>query len=291
MNALFKRVFGRSTPFLGEDFAELKAYVLKRIAETDTGREPFYHLYIEDVLPQPFYDALFEHMQAFKVPDRMIARNQDNAAFQNRRYPLASEEALEVRQFQALWDDLEVKSALLSKFYVDPSHAFADSVRIHEKEFEFVFCEPSRFQNIHVDIPQKFLSFVFYFPDADLDEEEQKRNATILYNRDLEPVYGARFKANSVCIFAPHFHSYHGFSTTRERDVLVMFYTRDKNARDWQEVNRNNWDQGPDFTKTLDLIEEKLNEFPLQEYGADRERIAQARSVCRINAPKGRVIV
>jgi hypothetical protein len=291
VNALFKRVLGRSFPSLGEEYADIKAHVLRRISETDVGKVPFYFLYIESLLPKDFYSALFEYMQTLKVPGRMVARNQDNAAFQNRRYPLAADDSLPVRQFRALWDDFEVKSALLSKFYQSPTRYFCDSVRIHEKEFEFVFCEPSRFQNIHVDIPQKFLSFVFYFPETGLDEEDQKRNATILYNRDLEPVYGARFRANSVCIFAPHFYTYHGFATTRERDVLVMFYTRDQNARDWQELNKSNLDQGPDFKATLDLVEEKLRTYPLQEYGADPARIVQERTACRINAPKGRVLL
>lgn len=290
MNALFKRVLGRPLPSLGEEFAEIKAHVLKRISETETGEQPFRFLYIDTLLPQPFYDALFAQMREFRSPERMVVRNQDNAAFQNRRYPLADEPAPTVRQFRALWDDHEIKAALLAKFYIDPTAAFVDSVNIHEKEFEFVFCEADRFQNIHVDIPQKFLSFVFYFPDADLSEEDEKRNATILYNRDLEPVYGARFKANSVCIFAPHFHSYHGFATTRERDVLVMFYTRDADARAWQEVTRKNTDQGPEFTATLDLIQQKLLRHPLHEYGADPARIAAERAACRINAPKGRVI-
>ncbi|MBO9602630.1 MAG: hypothetical protein J7496_09005 [Novosphingobium sp.] len=290
MNALLNRVFGRTSPSLGEDYPAIKAHVLKRIADTAVGENPFYHLYIESLFPEDFYTAMFDYKQALKVSGQMIARNQDNAAFQNRRYPLADDHTQAVRQFRALWDDFDVRKAVLEKFYIAPNDAFCDSVRIHEKEFEFVFCEEGRFQNIHVDIPQKFLSFVFYFPEIGMDEQDEKANATILYNRELEPVYGARFRANSVCIFAPHFYSYHGFATTRERDVLVMFYTREKNARDWQEVTRNDLDRGPDFKATLDLVEEKLEAFPLIEYGADPARIARERAACRINAPKGRVI-
>ena len=203
MNALLNRVFGRTSPSLGEDYPAIKAHVLKRIADTAVGENPFYHLYIESLFPEDFYTAMFDYKQALKVSGQMIARNQDNAAFQNRRYPLADDHTQAVRQFRALWDDFDVRKAVLEKFYIAPNDAFCDSVRIHEKEFEFVFCEEGRFQNIHVDIPQKFLSFVFYFPEIGMDEQDEKANATILYNRELEPVYGARFRANSVCVFAP----------------------------------------------------------------------------------------
>ena len=46
----------------------------------------------------------------------------------------------------------------------------------------------------------KVMSFVFYLPDHEVSDEEEQRNATVLYDRDLKPVYGARFRRNSVCI-------------------------------------------------------------------------------------------
>jgi hypothetical protein len=92
--------------------------------------------------------------------------------------------------------------SLLSKFYIAPKQEFCSLLCIHE-EFEYIFTAAGRFQNIHVDIPPKYLSFVFYIPECEVTSDEAEKNATILYDRNLTPQHKARFQANSVCVFAP----------------------------------------------------------------------------------------
>ena len=134
-------------------------------------------------------------------------------------------------------------------------------------EFEFFFTKAGRFQNIHIDIPPKFMSFVFYVPEFPVPAAEEERNATILYDKSLTAHYPARFRANSVCVFVPHFYSYHGFSSTIDRDVLVMFYVNPDELRKWQELRREK-NEEPPFTGLLDAVEAKLRLHPLIEFGA-----------------------
>jgi hypothetical protein len=282
---------GRGGQPTDPEYLTIKSHVLDRIAAVPVGQAPFFHLFIDELFPRPYFDALLAHLRELRTPDKMQARTQDNAAFVNRRYPLWDSPNPLVATFRALWSDADIKRALFAKFYVDPKDALLGDIRIHEKEFEFVFCEPGRFQNIHVDIPPKYMSFVFYFPPGPLSEDEEKKNATVLYDRDLKPVHGARFRQNSVCIFVPHFYSYHGFSTTMDRDVLVMFMVNGPDQKRWHALLKERRDAAPRFDGTLDLIEDKLKRNPLIEYGSDPDRIARERAACRINAPRGRVMI
>ncbi|WP_419913368.1 hypothetical protein [Hoeflea sp.] len=275
---------------LDDNYRALKAHVLDRINRTTIGESPFFHLYIDQLFPEEFFQALQRRMRSYKKPRKMQTREQDNPGFVNRRFPLAECRHLEIRQFQTLFEDADIKKALFRKFYMNPSDELVSSAEIHKNEFEFVFCEPERFQNIHVDIPPKYMSFVFYFPDGELSSEEEERNATVLYNKELKPVYGARFRKNSVCVFVPHFYSYHGFSTTVDRDVLVMFYINENEMKAYDQM-RLTGDKGPEFNGIEDMIEDKLKRNPLIEYGNDPARIETERHACRINAPQGRVLL
>jgi hypothetical protein len=132
------------------------------------------------------------------------------------------------------------------------------------------------------------MSFVFYVPEKVVSPEEGRMNATVLYDKDLNPQYSARFRQNSLCIFVPHFYSYHGFNSTMERDVLVMFYVHENEMEFWRKQRGK---EEPPYTGVLDAIEDKLRRHPLIEYGRAPERLAAERAACRINAPKGRVLL
>jgi hypothetical protein len=260
--------------------------VLNAIRNTKVGTHPFHHCYIEEIFPAKYYEDLRAHMLHAKATSQLRDRKQDNPAFVTRRHKLLESRDLIVLQMRAVFDDPEIKAALFSKFYLNPDDDVVTRTRIFQ-EFEYVFCEPDRFQNIHVDIPPKAMSFVFYIPEKPVSAEEEERNATVLYDKALEPQYAARFRANSVCIFVPHFYSYHGFASTMERDVLVMFYVHEGEMQRWRNAERKST---MPVAGMLDLIEAKLKEHPLIEYGTSTERLAAERAACRINAPKGRVL-
>lgn len=265
-----------------------RSHVLARIDEAALDVHPFGHVYIEGVFPAGFYAALHGHMRRFKHSDLGSDRHQDNPAFTNRRYSLyeSTDEVVEV--LRAVFSDTEVKRALLGKFYRAPVDDIADGLTIHE-EFEYVFTKAGRFQNIHVDIPPKYLSFVFYMPEHPASPVDELHNGTILYDKSLQPHYPAAFKANSVCIFAPHFSSYHGFSSTIDRDALVMFYVDKASLQEWQQMRQRRSEEPP-FGDLLDAIERKVRRFSLIEYAGGEERLRTERSACRVNAPQGRVL-
>lgn len=150
-----------------------------------------------------------------------------------------------------------------------------------------MYTAAGRFQNIHVDIPPKFLSFVFYFPEFAIDEDAELKNATVFYDKDLEPQYKARYRPNSVGVFAPHFYSYHGFASTIDREVLVMFYIHPEEMDRWQLLRGQ---EEPPFEAIRAVIDDKLTRYPLIEYGLDPARRQAEREACQIDAPQGRVM-
>jgi len=269
-------------------YSRCRAHVLSRIEETEIGVQPFYHAFIDGIFPADFYDTMRAHMLQFKYGDSVQDRHQDNPAFMNKRHNLAESTDEVVECIRGIFSDSEIKLALLKKFFISPTRELADSLEIHD-EFEYTFTKGGRFQNIHVDIPPKIMSFVFYIPERPVPPEEEERNATIFYDKSLKPHYQARFRANSVCVFAPHFYTYHGFASTIDRDVLVMFYVNRRYLQKFYRERQRNKEEPP-FNAIRDAIEEKLGSYPLKEYEGGEARLLAEKSACLVNAPLGRVL-
>ena len=265
-----------------------RRHILAHFEAMKVIKHPFYHAYVEDIFPKVFFDIIASQMVLYKNSDHLQDRYQDSQCFRNKRFSLFNSKENFAKCLRAIFSDHEIKKACLSKFFISPSFELIQSLSIHN-EFEFFFTKASRFQNIHLDIPPKFLSFVFYMPVHTVTLSEEKRNATILYDKSLNPHYSAFYRSNSVCIFAPHFNSYHGFSSTIDRDVLVMFYVNSNELENWQKIQREMEDVPP-FTRLLDAIERKVMLYPLIELGNDEEHIFIERSSCLVNSPQGRVI-
>jgi hypothetical protein len=263
---------------------------LSRIEQTSIGQAPFFHLFIDRVFPDDFYAVFRSHMLAAKHGGETQIRVQDNPAFTNQRTNLRDCTDPVIDCIRRVFSDAEVKRELAAKFYINPSAGLCDSMSIHLDEFEYFYTKAGRFQNIHVDIPPKCMSFVFYVPEIPASPDEEMQNATILYDKELTPHHKARFKDNSVCVFVPHFYSYHGFSSTIDRDVMVMFYINQEELTLWRAMRQEHGESAP-FTGLLDATERKLRKYPLIEYGPDEARILAERAACLVNAPQGRVIV
>lgn len=271
-----------------EKFQTYKRHILRKIAEADVGADPFYHTFIEGVFPDELYAALLEHLLFHKHPDFVQARLQDNPEFRNERFNLVGNQDTVVQYVHKLFSDDDIKFRLVEKFYAEPSFSLSSALRIHE-EFEYTYTAGKRFQNIHVDIPPKFISLVFYFPEEPVPQHEQERNATILYDKSLKPHYKARYKENSVAIFIPHFYSYHGFDSTIPRDALVMFYVHPAMMQNWRALRQDQRDSPP-FVGLRKFTAQKLRRFPLQEYADKGLSIEKEMRTCLVNAPQGRVI-
>lgn len=264
-------------------------YVISRIKEAPVGLQPFGHMYVERILPEDLYTDLAACMQEIKTRGDFDPRNQDNPEFSNRKYSLSRCSNPAAAAVRSIFSDPEVKLALVSKFYSSNIEQLCRLISIHDEEFEFTFTQANRFQNIHIDIPPKYLSFVFYMPRESVHADEAKLNGTVLYDSRLTPHYNSLYQPNSVCVFAPHFYSHHGFSSTIDRDVLVMFYVNRRELQTWRSLKRRFGDNQP-FSMIRDVIERKLTYYPLIELGSSRDEIVAARSKCLVNAPNGRVI-
>ena len=267
--------------------AEFKARVIGAIEQAEPGSEPFRHLYVEHILPAELYDAVRARMFRHKYESALLDRTQDSEKFVNKRFSLVDNQDIETQYLRAIFSDDEVKAAFLRKFFLEVTPGLCESLRIHD-EFEYMYTQAGRFQNIHVDIPPKFLSFVFYFPEFEVDEDAERKNATVLYDQDLQPQYVARYRPNSVCVFAPHFNSYHGFASTIDREVLVMFYVSPEEMARWQETRGAG--EEPPYEAIRAAIDDKMSRHPLIEFGRDPGVRSRARAACLINAPRGRVM-
>ncbi len=271
-------------PTRAEDVGSVRAHVLQRIAATRPGTEPFRHLNIEQVLPDAFYEQLRAHMLAVKAGGRS-----DKSKSAPGRVSIMECDDPAVATFRAVFSDPSVIKALVAKFYIDPAAVMESGLTIHDR-LEYTFVKAGRFQNIHVDIPPKYLSFVFYIPECtELTEEEELANATLLYDEKLQPRPCLRFRRNTVCVFAPHFRSYHGYASTRDREALVMFYSNPEELAKWKEVRLAQGDVAP-FTAVRDWIEDKLRRHPLIELGRDQELLRREREACRVNGEQGFVL-
>lgn len=284
----FTQVDPTMTLYDKQKFELYKSHIINKIESHSVGQEPFYHMYIENIFPKDLYVAIKERMLHYKYSDALQSRQQDSSKFVNNRYNLANNDDLETQYIRALFSDKDIKNALLQKFYFAPTSGLAELIKIHTQEFEFMYTKADRFQNIHVDIPPKFMSLVFYIPENQPGKDEEERNATVLYDKSLNPHHNAKYKANSLCVFVPHFYSYHGFSSTIDREVLIMFYINEEERKKWKKLRNRDNDIAP-YDTIKDCIKNKLEKYPLIEY-EHLEKINE-KNQCLINAPQGRVLI
>lgn len=262
--------------------------ILNKICESKIDKYPFYHMYIENIFPDEMYDDLEKKSKMLNNSQYATTREQDNKNFVNKRVSLINIE----NNLKNIFENKEIKLALLKKFYINPEK-FIDKISIHDDEFEFVYTEANMFQNIHTDIPAKFLSMVFYIPYERISAQEELNNGTILYDSELNPIKKVRYVKNSLCIFAPNFNSYHGFDTTIPRASLIMFYV-DKELLKTHENNIKNIRKLKNYEKfEIQIfkrnIYNKLTFANLIEYSADKN-IDDEYTNCKINSPLGRII-
>lgn len=263
-------------------------YILNKIESSSVGKEPFYHLYIENIFPDDFYNKL---KNKCLNPNKIETREQDNKNFINSRFNFTNYIHKDpiLSKLNTIFENYDIKKSLLSKFYINPN--FYSEIEIHKDEFEFVYTDKNKFQNIHTDIPSKFLSFVFYFPKDDniISEDDQYNNGTIMYDNNMTPFKNAKYKPNSVCIFAQSFHSYHGFNTTIERTALVMFYiNKELHEKYEKSINMVYQSKENRIRAFKTNILHKLTYYPLLEY--QNLSLENEFENCKINQEKGRII-
>lgn len=264
--------------------SEIVNRAIVKARTSDIIRTPFHHMYVEDFLPSDIYENLkkrvYDKYQNGEFDDR---RHQDSKEFINSNLPIFNDPDFQI--FREILGNKRFMKEILDRFYSKVTRNLLNNTNIHDKEFEFVYSRAGRFQNIHIDVPFKLLSFVLYFPETELSVEDQFKNGTVLYDKEMNPCHSARFKGNSLAIFAPHYYSYHGFHTSVDRMAMVCFY---KN-KEWQVDNSNN-------ENIKSAVEKRILKTGLREYNdangeSDVNKIKRERKNCKINAPSGRVMI
>ncbi len=273
-----------------ETTESISKHILTKINESSIGNDPFFHLYIENIFPDSFYNKLQDICYSSNINTKLIPRTQDNKNFINNRFPIYNSSIPELNTLITLFESNEIKTALTSKFYIEPSKV-ASTIKIHQNECEFIYNQPYAFQNIHTDIPSKILSLVFYFPIPDqlLSLEDQYNNGTILYDTKLIPHKKTKYIPNSICIFTSGFHSYHGFNTTINRTALVMFYLDSELHKKHEESITTIRNTKKEIVHFKNNMKTKLQKHHSIEYLNKNLNIEMNK--CKVNAKLGRVIL
>lgn len=168
-----------------------------------------------------------------------------------------------------IFEDEKIKLSLFSKFFDFPEYV-VKNISLCKNENEL-------FQNIHTEIPSKFLNFIFY-----LDDEQD--DGIILYDRNLEPVKSYHYKKNSVFVFAPSLHSYHISKRT------TMFYiNNDLHTKYEKNVNSGLQTKQNRIKMFKFNIFNKLQSFPLIEYKT--LSLIEEFKNCKINEERGKIII
>jgi len=265
----------------------IEKHVLQRINDTNIGVYPFYYLYIENIFTDDFYEKLKKQMLYYKYNSLLQDRNWDHPNFINKKYHLTNINDDTITVVKNIFNSDKIKQAFLEKFYIE--YTKCDKI-VFEKDLQFVFTEKDKFQRIHTDIPAQYLSVVFYLPEDEISVEDELNNGTILYDKNLQPHKVAKFKNNSLCCFAPHFYSYHGFNTTiNNRNTMLFFYANeDYLTRFYDNINNENGDMNVENFKNI--IEKKITKYKLIEYGLDNNKIIIEKERCKIDGLNGRIM-
>ena len=284
------------------DFTAIKNHVLLQIKNTNVTKYPYYDMFIENIFPKEFYNILKQHMLDCKYRRSHQDRNWDNPEYVNKRYDLSQVNDNEVDIVKKIFLNDDIKKALLGKFYVTTEHH--DRITFF-KDIQYVFTERDRYQVIHTDMPEQFLSLVFYIPECEddqLDDITKLNNGTTTYDKNLNPHKLSKYINNSMFCFAPHFYSYHGFNTTiPNRNTMLFFYS------DEEAINKfynfvNNSTKGQKYNEEYinhvsvctfkERMLDKLLKYKLIEYNdSEISKEIKENNDCRINELNGRVTI
>jgi hypothetical protein len=259
-------------------YESIKAHVLNKILAAEVEKEPFYSLYIEDILPADFYNEILSKSLYYKTKKDLSSSTLESMP--NVKYDISKESDPSMDLLKHVFMDDDVSKAMMNMFYVNVTPELQK--KMYVKEYTFSYAKKNRSQRIHTDIPCKLLSFVFYLPEPGitLTEQEERENGTVLYDQSLNPVYKSKFKANSVCVFAPHFYTYHRFDSTIEnRNTLNMFFHH-------KDLFIRSVTTTPDIFKSYVL--KKVQACPLLEY--QEKNIRQLMNDSKINYNLGAVV-
>ncbi|HWB46986.1 MAG TPA: hypothetical protein VG900_16250 [Hyphomicrobiaceae bacterium] len=240
------------------DAMAIRDHMVGRINDTPLERDPFCHIYLENIFPPALYPRILANF-----PPR-----EQYVPFNTRRYVRANGESTRDLLYlsreelskappsvAAIWQpivraltDEKLKRAMFAKLAPD----LAERLQIAESAVPEVHCgydvmllrdiEDYRIKP-HPDGPSKYITFQFYLPESDANIDlgtSLYKSKKRLFGRSFEEVKRMPFKANSAYAFVVsdprHVKSWHG------REPLTGFKgVRNTLAVNFQKVTTRNY--------------------------------------------------
>lgn len=254
------------------NYEEIKIHVINKINNATLNKYPYYNIYIDNIFPNYFYEA---------IKQKSIEKNKGV------NYKLSNDNSEEILIIKKIFNDSDIKKSLLNYFYSDIT--FVNDLTIYN-DFQFVYSKKNTKHEIHVDMPYKLLSIIFYLPSDDITENEKKKSGTMFYSDELEICGINKFEHNTVTIFAPHSRSYHGFDISVDcRCSMILFLTDIEIENQYQIITANKNDSF-EINYVKNIIFNKINKYPLLEYSNyTNNEIKYIINNSRINGRCGRV--
>jgi hypothetical protein len=188
---------------------------LTRLLRAPLVQTPYRHMYVRNVFPADFYAEMLRNLP-------------DDDAYGSRAYP--HRRLLEPATLGGFWADLcawmgsgEYVAALYNRFSMVRDERFGPLDLRVGFDIRLVRDDPEYHLSPHTDVPNKFLSFLFYLPS---DDRMREFGTTIFQHRDPEfshdglswlkdmddfsPVWTAPFMPNTCFAFARTDKSFHG---------------------------------------------------------------------------------
>ena len=98
-------------------FSDFPSALTKSIENSKMIEYPIYHLFIENIFSDEFYEQLKEKCDN---PEKIDTRFQDNKNFTNSRFSITNSEDPILKKVEDIFENKEIKLSLSSKFFEFP---------------------------------------------------------------------------------------------------------------------------------------------------------------------------
>lgn len=230
----------------------VEEHVIRRISDSPLLADPFPHLYVESVFPEPFYASMRRHwpdsssLTSLSTTGRVPPGHYPDRFILALRPPeiekLPPAQGSFWREFQSWFMGGPLLRALMEKFGANIRQRFGDAVGRYDFDIESLIVRDRVNYSLgpHTDAQHKLLSLLFYCPDDD----RMKHLGTSIYaplDPDFRcaggPHYSAdrfrrvktmEYRANTLFAFFKTDNSFHGVEPITDRVVrdLLLYDVR-----------------------------------------------------------------
>ena len=104
-----------------------KKYTLDKINNSLTIEQPFYHIFIKDILHNDLYVLLKDKNEYYK--QFTSNRLQDNKSFVNNKYSIIGSNDVVLQIFHKLFSEKEIIKSIFNKFFITETYKMSNNER------------------------------------------------------------------------------------------------------------------------------------------------------------------